>query len=79
MLAWAIFLYCHRISSCSSELWTCVLPQKTPHLSGLVVKASALRTEDSGLCWDYSGLSHTSDLQNCCSSGYPVKCKVPRV
>ena len=38
----------------------------TNNLSGLVVKASALGAEDPGfesrLRWDFSGSSHTSDL-----------------
>ena len=40
---------------------------KADHLIGQVVKASALRVEDLGfesrLHWEFSGLSHTSDLK----------------
>ena len=44
---------------------------------GLVVEGSASRTEDPGfesrLRRDFSGSSHTSDLQNWHSSGYPAR------
>ena len=46
-------------------------------LGGLVVKASASRAEGPGfesrLRRDFSGSSHTSDLKNWHSSGYPAR------
>ena len=57
--------------------WLIVSANKIHRLVGLVVKVSTPKAEgpkfESRLRQDFSGSSHTSDLKNWHSSGYPAR------
>ena len=63
-----------------TELRSSSTPLLKDRLVGLLVKASASRTEDHGfesrLRWDFFGVESYQWLQNWHSSGYPARCLV---